>query len=401
MFSLRDLQYNKTEIMFSEDFVLLQKAREKFISRYERSPICASRAPGRVNLIGDHVDYCDGVVLPMAVQFSTIAVGARNCSDKISITSLSDGKELVAEFHTHTKASPLTPGEPSWANYVKGVIAHFPGEVQGFDAVITSNIPVGGGLSSSAALEVAMFILIEAITEITVEPMKKILLCQKAEHTFAGMPCGVMDQYASVMGKEDHALLLDCKLLESTFIPIVTTDLVFLITNSNVKHSLSGSEYPQRRAQCEQALKLLGRRSMRDVCLEDLNRLRSMNADEIIIKRAQHVITETARAKEAARCMTDGDYERVGELFYESHESLKNLMEVSCPEIDELIEINKSVKAVLGARMTGGGFGGCTISIIPEPKVQRLIDAITKNYSGTPHFLICIPKNGAARINVN
>ncbi|XP_050346537.1 galactokinase-like [Nymphalis io] len=390
-----------TEAVAKGEAVLLREARDKFAATYGRNPVAAAGAPGRVNLIGEHVDYCEGYVLPVALPFLTIVVGAYNNTDECQILSiLANGQEATATFPA-TTASVLKPGEPAWANYVKGVVANFPEKVRGFDVVIVSDVPMGSGVSSSASLEVAFFTFLEALTGTRVEPVKKAELCQKAEHEFPGMPCGIMDQFIVTMGKKDHALLIDCRSLESTHIPMDSDEAVILVVNSNVKHQLTGSEYPQRRAQCQEAAKKLKLPSLRSANLEDLKELRWLNCDELVCKRAKHVVEEIARTEEVAKLLPQRAFSEVGHRFYQSHESLSKLMEVSCPELDQLVSIMKSSPGVYGARMTGGGFGGCAIALVKKEYVEDVKRKVQSEYSGKPVFFVSQPSDGARIIKLN
>ncbi|CAB3223632.1 unnamed protein product [Arctia plantaginis] len=375
---------------------LLQKAREKFLATFGRQPTAAAGAPGRLNLIGDHIDYCEGFVLPAALPFLTLVVGASNNSTECNVVSvLSSGEVVSASFPAPTTSTALKPGPPAWTNYVKGVVANFPGEVPGFDAVIVTDVPMGSGLSSSAAVEVSVFSFLEALTGTKVGLVEKAKLCQKAEHEFPGMPCGIMDQYIVTMGKKDHALLIDCRSLEAEQIPLDLGDLAILVTNSNVKHQLTGSEYPQRRAQCQEAADRLGLPSLRGARIEDLEKLKAQNCDDLVLKRARHVIEETRMTVEATKAMKEKDFRRVGELFYQSHESLSHLMEVSCPELDQIVDIMRGVPGVLGARMTGGGFGGCVVTLVKKSDLDDVKQHVLSQYKGKPTFFVCQPSDGA------
>ncbi|KAI5634857.1 galactokinase galactose-binding signature domain-containing protein [Phthorimaea operculella] len=385
-----------TEVVAKGEAALLRQASDKFAATFCRSATAAGAAPGRVNFIGEHIDYCEGYVLPVALPFLTVVVGAPNSSTTCNVLSvLASGEELKTSFQVPTPQSPLKPGEPAWANYVKGVVANFPGHLQGFDAVIVSDVPMGAGLSSSASIEVATFTFLEALTGTKVDPVQKAKLCQKAEHEFPGMPCGIMDQYISTMGRKDHALLIDCRSLESTQIPVDLGDAVILVTNSNVKHQLTGSEYPQRRAQCQEAADTLGQPSLRGVKLADLKELKRQKCDKLVCMRAEHVINEIQRTEEVARILPQKDLKRVGELLYQSHDSLSELMEVSCPELDQLVELMRGAPGVYGARMTGGGFGGCVVTLVQKTKVDELKKRIISHYKGSPTFFVCLPSDGA------
>ncbi|CAO1408953.1 unnamed protein product [Diamesa serratosioi] len=376
---------------------LLAASMQQFRDLYKTEPEVAACAPGRVNLIGEHVDYCDGFVLPMALPMVTILVGRKNgTKSHCDITTLCDGADEPR--HITFDSTDLQPGLPKWANYIKGVVHNYGFPVAGFDVVINTNVPVGGGLSSSAALEVSTLKFLEVITNQCHEKQTdKALICQKAEHDFAGMPCGIMDQFVSVMGKKNHALLIDCQLLTAQHIPFESTDLVIMICNSNVKHELSDSEYPTRRKQCSEALKIMGLKSYRQANLSNLNALK--NADEVLLKRARHVITEVQRTIQAAEAMKSHDFIKVGKLMSESHKSLSSDFEVSCQELDQLTELAMRCDGVLGSRMTGGGFGGCTVTLLKATAIDNVINQINSEYNGATFFM-CKPDDGARAINI-
>ncbi|NXC71326.1 GALK1 Galactokinase, partial [Anhinga anhinga] len=347
--------------------------------------------------IGEHTDYNGGFVLPMALQLGTVLVGSPTQDGTISLltTSAEADEPHRVQFPAPRQGSPLSPGQPRWANYIKGVIQHYPaGPVPGFSAVIASDIPLGGGLSSSAALEVATYTFLQQLCPDDGDLVAKALACQKAEHTFAGMPCGIMDQFISVMGKEGHALLIDCRSLETVLVPLTDASLAVLITNSNVRHTLTGSEYPTRRRQCEEAAAALGKASLRDATLAELEVARSRLGEEVY-RRARHVIGEIARTTQAARALQDRDYKTFGRLMVESHNSLRDDYEVSCPELDELVAAALEVDGVYGSRMTGGGFGGCTVTLLEAGAAERAQHHIQEKYSGTATFYLTKPSGGA------
>uniref|UniRef100_A0A663LMD0 Galactokinase 1 n=1 Tax=Athene cunicularia TaxID=194338 RepID=A0A663LMD0_ATHCN len=268
------------------------------------------------------------------------------------------------------------------------------GPVPGFNAVIASDIPLGGGLSSSAALEVATYTFLQQLCPDDGDLVAKALACQKAEHTFASMPCGIMDQFISVMGKEGHALLIDCRSLDTVLVPLTDASLAVLITNSNVRHTLTGSEYPTRRRQCEEAAATLGKGSLRDVTMAELEAARSRLGEEVY-RRARHVVGEIARTAQAAKALQDRDYRTFGRLMVESHNSLRDDYEVSCPELDELVAAALEVNGVYGSRMTGGGFGGCTVTLLEAGAAERAQHHIQEKYSGTATFYLTKPASGA------
>ncbi|NXI05076.1 GALK1 Galactokinase, partial [Pachycephala philippinensis] len=334
---------------------------------------------------------------PQALQLGTVLVGSPTQDGTISIvtTSAEADEPHRVQFPAPGPGSSLSPGLPRWANYVKGVVQLYrAGPVPGFSAVIASDIPLGGGLSSSAALEVATYTFLQQLCPDDGDLVAKALACQKAEHTFAGMPCGIMDQFISVMGREGHALLIDCRSLETVLVPLSDAGLAVLITNSNVRHTLTGSEYPTRRRQCEQAAAALGKASLRDATLAELEEARSRLGDEVF-RRARHVIGETARTAQAAQALQRRDYSTFGRLMVESHNSLRDDYEVSCPELDELVAAALEVDGVYGSRMTGGGFGGCTVTLLEAGAADRAQQHIQEKYRGTATFYLTKPSGGA------
>ncbi|XP_028989039.1 galactokinase [Betta splendens] len=361
------------------------------------SPQVAVCAPGRVNLIGEHTDYNLGFVLPMALPLVTVVVGSQTSGQDVTVvTATEDADEPHrVDFILSGDASSLSPGLPSWANYVKGVIHHYRAPpVSGFKAVIASSVPLGGGLSSSASLEVAFYTFLQQLKPDDGDKVSKAVACQKAEHTHAHVPCGIMDQFVSVLGRERHALLIDCRSLEATPVPLADPGLVILITNSNVKHSLAGSEYAVRREQCEKAAAILGKPSLRDATMKDLEGVRD-RLDEVTYQRAHHVIGEIERTIQAADALKRAAYEEFGKLMVESHNSLRDLYEVSCKELDELVAAAMEVEGVFGSRMTGGGFGGCTVTLLQAQATDKTILHLKERYSGTPTFYVTTPSEGA------
>ncbi|NXL75166.1 GALK1 Galactokinase, partial [Leptocoma aspasia] len=376
---------------------LLAAARRAYEAAFGGAAVLAAWAPGRVNLIGEHTDYNGGFVLPMALHLGTVLVGSPTQDGTISImtTSVEADEPHKVQFLAPRPGSSLSPGLPHWANYVKGVIQHYRGgPVPGFSAVMASDIPLGGGLSSSAALEVATYTFLQQLCPDDGDLVAKALACQKAEHVFAGMPCGIMDQFISVMGKEGHALLIDCRSLETVLVPLTDASLAVLITNSNVRHTLTGSEYPTRRRQCEEAAAALGKASLRDATLAELEEARSRLGDEVF-RRARHVIGEIARTAQAAEALQHRDYGTFGRLMVESHNSLRDDYEVSCPELDELVAAALEVDGVYGSRMTGGGFGGCTVTLLEAGAAERAQQHIKEKYCGTATFYLTKPSGGA------
>jgi len=353
-----------------------------FKKHFGHEPKWIAAAPGRVNIIGEHTDYNDGFVMPMAIERYTVAAAAPSPNTgQITLRSTTSKEPVTLNLNQPVK--PL--GKGVWANYPAGVIAGFLArgrKLPGFDLLIHSNVPLGGGLSSSAALEVATATLLEIIIGHKLEPVDKALLCQKAEHDYAGMPCGIMDQFISVMGKEGHLLLLDCRSRKPELVSMTDPTVGVLIINTNVKHELTGSEYPMRRKQCETAAKTLGLASLRDATPEKLEQGKA-KMEEVVYRRARHVIGEIERTVKAAKEICVSNWPAVGQLMYASHYSLKDDYEVSCPELDAVVEIAKGIGmsgGVIGCRMTGGGFGGCAVALVKTDAVDATTKKIAADY---------------------
>lgn len=384
---------------------LVNEAKKAYLKEFGSEPKSVVFAPGRVNLIGEHTDYNDGFVMPMALPLVTVIAGSKVEGDVSTVVTLNPAMSTrKATFEMPKKEAlvkTIPTGDPKWANYVKGVVANYIGNIPpAFNCVINSSVPTGGGLSSSASLEVATYVFLDQITGSgsQISLTDKALACQKAEHDYAGMPCGIMDQFISFMGKKGNALLIDCRSLKSTLIPLDDPNIVVLIVNSNVKHELTGSEYSTRRRQCEEAAQLLKKVSVRDATIQDIDYLKSLGTDEEIVKRARHAITEIARTAEAAEALKAKDYIKFGHLMVDSHKSLRDDYDVSIPEIDQLVELALEVDGVLGSRITGGGFGGCTVTLVYKNVVDQVIQNILSKYKGTPTFYICQPSPGADKV---
>jgi galactokinase len=355
---------------------LVRDAEAEFARRFGRPSRFVAAAPGRVNLIGEHTDYNDGFVLPMAIDRYVVIAADYGPAQRPwagRLFSMTLGREATIPVEP-----PFAPGAEAWARYIQGVVAFCPPGP--FDAVIASDLPLGGGLSSSAALEVAAATLFEAMTGTSFHPLTKALLCQKAEHDYAGVPCGIMDQCTSVMGQEGALLLLDCRSRAVQPTPLADPDVVALIINSNVKHELTDGGYAARRRQCEEAARALGVAALRDVSMDQLQAARG-RLDEVHFRRARHVVTEIARTVEAAEAIGLGDWPEVGRLMLASHASLRDDYQVSCEELDLLVDLTMEVGAgVIGSRMTGGGFGGCTISLVRREALERVARHAEEGY---------------------
>jgi len=376
---------------------------EFFAKCFGRGPKWMVAAPGRVNLIGEHTDYNEGFVLPMAIERYMVAAADRNANRHVTLHSITTGE--TARFHLRPQ---VERGEPTWSNYVRGVIAGFQqrgARIGGFDAVIHSTLPYGGGLASSAALEVAIATLLEAITGRTLDPVEKALLCQQAEHDFAGVPCGIMDQFTSTLAEENHALLLDCRARKATPVPMKDPAVTVLILNTHIRHKLADGEYAKRRSECESAARILQCPSLRDATPQDLNKARKQ-LDPIVFGRARHVVNENERTIQAAQAISAGRWEVMGRLMYASHESLRDDYQVSCRELDILVEIAKRIPAeegMFGCRMTGAGFGGCAVCLVRTDAVRHIArkfeEAYEKETGSTVEIFGSRPAAGARVLN--
>jgi len=304
----------------------------------------------------------------------------------------SSSSKIISVFDMHLKETatidvsvPATKGQPKWSNYIRGVMAGFQQrgvKIPALDVAFLSTVPLGGGLSSSAALEVCTATLLEAVTGKNLDPVEKALLCQKAEHEFAGVPCGIMDQFISVLGRENHLLLLDCRSRDTKLVPMDDPSVALLIINTNVKHELGSGEYAKRRAECEAAAKILGVPSLRDATADALEAAQG-RMDGVVYRRARHVIGEIERTVHAAEGIRASNWPTVGQLMYGSHRSLRDDYQVSCAELDAVVEIAEEIGiqgGVYGCRMTGGGFGGCAVALVKADAVAGISKKISTEY---------------------
>jgi len=353
----------------------------EFQKHYGRPPRWIVAAPGRVNVIGEHTDYNDGFVLPMAIErYAIMAADAAAAPGKISIYDTQFKESAVIDV-----AAPVTKGQPKWSNYIRGVLAGFQNrgvKIPALDVAFLSTVPLGGGLSSSAALEVCTATLIEAATGKTIDPIEKALLAQKAEHDFAGVPCGIMDQFISALGREGQLLLLDCRTRKTELVPMSDPSVELLVVNTNVKHELGSGEYAKRRAECEQAAKIIGVSSLRDATADQLEKAKG-KLSEVVYRRARHVIGEIERTVHAAAGIRASNWPTVGQLMYASHAALRDDYEVSCKELDVVVEIAEDIGfkgGVYGCRMTGGGFGGCCVALVKADAVAAITKKIAADY---------------------
>jgi galactokinase len=377
-----------------------------FQSRFGRSPAYVARAPGRVNLLGEHVDYNDGFVLPAAIDRATHIAFSTAAADHSTIVAVDFDQQAVFSSHTvpaktQTDGSPL----PEWAHYPAGVLWAL--EESGLsapamDAVFLSDVPRGSGLSSSASVEMAVALAWQTLGGWNRSPMERALLGQRAENQYVGVQCGIMDQFASACGVENNLLMLDCRSLEYRALPL-PEGLSLVVADTTIRRKLTGGEYNQRRAACEQAVKILqnelpGIRSLRDVGVEAFNRLAKKLPPELE-RRSRHVVEEIERAEQAQPLLEAGDARSFGRLMNQCHISLRDLYEVSIPELDLMVEIAQALPGCHGARLTGAGFGGCTISLVDRARVEEFVAQLAKGYESKtglrPEIYVCRASVGA------
>jgi galactokinase len=372
------------------------------VAQFGAAPI-EVQAPGRVNLIGEHTDYNDGFVMPAAIQFhTTVAIAART-DERLVISSENYGEQV--EF---ALAEVPATARKHWSDYVVGVATKLKERgvrLRGANLLIGGDVPQGAGLSSSASLEVAVCRAFLEVTGRTMAGPDIALLCQRAENEFVGARCGIMDQFVSVHGLRDHPLLLDCRSLEYSHQPL-SESVRLVICNTMVRHSVAGGEYNRRRQECEAGARFFAERragvkALRDVSLEEFQKY-AVTLPEAIRKRCRHVISENARVVEAAEALRRHDLARFGELMAESHASLRDDFEVSCHELDVMVELAGEMNGVYGARMTGGGFGGCTVNLVKKENVNDFRVRIEAGYERAtgqrPEVYVCTASDGVRRM---
>src|SRR5436190_5739198 len=394
---------------------------EAFRREYGGEPEVVARAPGRVNLIGEHTDYNDGFVLPVAIDLDVLVAMRRRPDRRARILAVNFGRrtEFPIDDIRHQ------PGE-RWSHYERGVALMLQRggyHLGGFEAALSGNVPSGAGLSSSAAVEVATGTALKALFDLDIEPVQLALLCQKAENEFVGVNSGIMDQTISALGRRDNALFLDCRSLETRHVPIggsrvagqetsehateAAGDVQIVVADTAVKRGLVDSEYNRRRAECEEALRLLRRhlpeiKALRDVSSDDLARYGG-DLPEVVRRRARHVVTEDERVLASVEALSAGDLARFGRLMYESHTSLHDDYEVTVPQLDVMVAAAREVPGVLGSRMTGAGFGGCTVSLVQAGAVNEFVKHVPARYRAQtnvePRIYVCRAVDGAGLID--
>lgn len=357
------------------------------------------RSPGRINIIGEHTDYNDGFVLPAAIDKAAYVAVTKRADTVISLYAAG-----FKEYH-EIELNEIKISDKHWPNYILGVVDKIQktgAAIQGFNLLIDADIPIGAGLSSSAAVECATAFALNELFELQLTKAEMAHIAQQAEHEFAGVNCGVMDMFASLFGKKDHVINLDCRSLLYEYVPLNLHGYKILLLNTNVKHQLSSSEYNTRRRQCEQGVAWVKEhepevKALRDVTVTMLDKY-VLPKDTLIYQRCKYVVDENNRLLEACKDLKKGDVAALGKKMFETHDALSNMYEVSCKELDFLVAYVKNNTAVIGARMMGGGFGGCTINLVKENTIDKLLTDITPAYKAAAgleltHYVVAI-ENG-------
>lgn len=369
----------------------------------DNKPVRLFRAPGRVNLIGEHTDYNDGFVMPAAIAFYTTVAAASRSDRKLAMFSTEFDEKVEFDLDSINPA----PAQ-HWSDYVRGVagvLLEQGYELCGADLAISSNVPIGAGLSSSAALEVSVALALLGLSGLSMNRMAIARACQRAEHVYSGTLCGIMDQFISCHGEAGHALMLDCRNLKHESLPL-SNDISLVICNTKVHHNLASGEYNERRASCEEGVCLLQPhlpdiKALRDVTPEQLGQSRA-RLPELTYRRCRHVVNENARVEASAMALKSGNLKRFGELMAQSHISLRDDYEVSCEELDTMVRLASLIPGLIGARMTGGGFGGCTINLVKVEAAQSFAKRIASDYECatgiTPEVYICKAAAGASAL---
>lgn len=361
----------------------INNLREEFSTFFKttQNPLIV-RSPGRVNIIGEHTDYNNGFVLPAAIDKAAYLVIGLRHDNEIHLFA----KDLNETFSI--SINNLKPvGDISWPNYILGAVAQFQKKnisLKGFNAMLTSDVPMGAGLSSSAAVECATVFALNELLQTNLSKIEMVQMAQKAEHEYAGVMCGIMDQFASVMGKRDHVIKLDCRSLEHQYVPFRLDGIKILLLNTNVKHSLASSEYNTRRQECEQAVTWIKEHHPEVHSLRDATEMMLdeyvLPKDALIDMRSRFVVQEINRLQQGCADLEKGDIEALGKKMFATHDGLSNMYAVSCKELDYLVDFVRNNDAVIGARMMGGGFGGCTINLVKENAIDELIELLKPAY---------------------
>ncbi len=371
--------------------------RSLFTDLYHAPPQCLARAPGRVNLIGEHTDYNAGFVLPIALD-RAVSIAARARADRVVRVIARDFENAPSEFSLNALARGATR---HWSAYLRGVAWALETRgipLRGADLLIEGDVPIGAGLSSSAALEVAAALALLAVSAAKLDAVELARLCQKAENEFVGVQSGIMDQFASALARAGHALWIDCRDLSYEHIPL-PRGVSIVVCDTLKRHGLVDSEYNARRAECEQAARFFGKRVLRDVSPAELAR-HAQALPPLVARRARHVLTENQRVLDAVRAARANAVAELGRLMNESHTSLRDDFQVSCAELDALVEIARKQKGCFGARLTGAGFGGCTVSLVEARRARAFVENVAREYAArfkiAPPTYVCQASAGAA-----
>lgn len=361
-----------------------------------------ARAPGRVNLIGEHTDYNEGFVLPGAIAFETRVACSPNDSGQLTMRSLQQKHEFNFAID-----DPAPLPRRDWTDYVRGVLIELRrsgSAIGGTDLLIDGRVPMNAGLSSSAALEIATALALLEASQTAFPPVELARLCQRAENNFVGARCGIMDQFSSVSGRAGHAILLDCRSLQATYVPL-SENVEIVICNTMVKHSVAAGEYNRRRAECDECVRFFRSKGLEIASLRDLSEQEftsyGSGLPEVLFRRCRHVLTENSRVTLAAAALEHEDLAIAGRLMYESHASLRDDYEVSCPELNLMVDLAKNVPGIYGSRMTGGGFGGCTVSLVAHDAVEGFKNEVARKYEDAtriqPEIYVTTLVDGAGR----
>ncbi len=383
----------------------IQKLKDEFVSLYgSAGQPEVYFAPGRVNLIGEHTDYNGGYVFPCALNYGTYMLVRRNAASTIRFASTN------FEFKTEVPLDNISKKvDNQWVNYPLGVINELVDQgmnMEGIDLLFSGDIPNGAGLSSSASIEMVTAFALNAMFGVKLTALDLVKISQRAENEFVGMNCGIMDQFAVGMGKKDHAVFLNCDTLEYDLVPLALQGYRLVITNTNKKRKLTDSKYNERRAECEKAVAYINRkrsiRNLGELSLAEFEQLQNLIPDETIRKRAYHVVSEDARVLEAVHALKTGNLVFFGELMYASHDSLRDNYEVTGFELDTLVEEARKIPGAIGSRMTGAGFGGCTVSLVQKdmtgPFMEQLENAYTRKTGLKPGFYVAEVGDGAKKL---
>lgn len=384
--------------------LMIEKIKKIFGARFGTNPLVV-RSPGRVNIIGEHTDYNDGFVLPAAIDKAAYAAVTLRDDDEIHLFA----QDLNETFTI--RIDELKPiGDASWPNFILGAAAQFQKkgvQLKGFNLVLASDVPIGAGLSSSAAIECATVFALNELLQTNLDRVELVKMAQKAEHEYAGVMCGIMDQFASMMGKKDHVIKLDCRSLAYEYVPFKLNGIKILLLNTNVKHSLASSAYNNRRKECEQAVKWVKAyeptvNSLRDATEDMLNKY-VLPKDALIDSRARFVVQEIDRLQKGCEDLQLGNIAALGKKMFETHDGLSNMYAVSCKELDWLVDAVRNNETVIGSRMMGGGFGGCTINLVKEEAIEALVASIKPAYEAAMDlpltYYVASIENGTEIIN--